>query len=35
MNLFGFAVLRLDWAKQTDLAGLQDSKVLFTLAPEF
>jgi Tol biopolymer transport system component len=35
MNLFGFAVMRLDWAKQTDLAGLQKSKVLFTLAPEF
>jgi outer membrane protein assembly factor BamA len=35
MNLFGFAVLRLDWAKQTDLASLQKSKVLFTLAPEF
>ncbi|CAN5806112.1 hypothetical protein BH20GEM1_BH20GEM1_19370 [soil metagenome] len=34
-NLFGFAVMRLDWAKQTDLAGLQKSKVLFTLAPEF
>ena len=35
MNLFGFAVMRLDWAKQTDMAGLQESKVLFTLAPEF
>lgn len=35
MNLFGFAVMRLDWAKQTDMAGLQKSKVLFTLAPEF
>ena len=35
MNLFGFAVMRLDWAKQTDMAELQKSKVIFTLAPEF
>jgi hypothetical protein len=35
MNLFGFAVMRLDWAKQTNMAELQKSKVLFTLAPEF
>ncbi|HEY7472541.1 MAG TPA: DPP IV N-terminal domain-containing protein [Gemmatimonadota bacterium] len=35
MNLFGFAVMRLDWAKQTDMAELQKSKLLFTLAPEF
>jgi len=35
MNLFGFAVMRLDWAKQTDLAELDRSRVIFTLAPEF
>ena len=35
MNLFGFAVMRLDWAKQTDLAELGRSRVIFTLAPEF
>lgn len=35
MNLFGFAVMRLDYAQQTDMAGLQDGDVVFTLAPEF
>ena len=35
MNLFGFAVMRLDFAQQTDLAGLQEGDVIFTLAPEF
>jgi Tol biopolymer transport system component len=35
MNLFGFAVMRVDWAKQTDLAELDRSRILFTLAPEF
>jgi outer membrane protein assembly factor BamA len=35
MNLFGFAVMRFDYAVPTDLASLGKGKVLFTLAPEF
>jgi Tol biopolymer transport system component len=35
MNLFGFAVLRLDYAVPTDLASLGKGRVLFALAPEF
>ena len=35
MNLFGFAVMRLDWAQQTDMAGLQDGEVVFTLRRRF
>ncbi|MFN2383409.1 MAG: DPP IV N-terminal domain-containing protein [Gemmatimonadota bacterium] len=35
MNLFGFAVVRLDYARPTDLKSLDKPEVLFTLAPEF
>ncbi|CAN5360456.1 hypothetical protein BH18GEM1_BH18GEM1_03380 [soil metagenome] len=35
MNLLGFAVLRLDYAQQTDMAELRDGRWVFTLAPEF
>lgn len=35
MNLFGFAVVRLDYARPTDLKSLDKPQVLFTLAPEF
>lgn len=35
MNLFGFAVMRVDYARQTDMASVGDSRWLFTLAPEF
>ncbi|HUP01327.1 MAG TPA: DPP IV N-terminal domain-containing protein [Gemmatimonadota bacterium] len=35
MNLLGFAVLRLDYALQTDMAEVGDGRWVFTLAPEF
>ena len=35
MNLFGFAVVRLDYALQTDMAELGEGRWVFTLAPEF
>jgi Tol biopolymer transport system component len=35
MNLFGFAVVRFDYAKPTDMKTLDDGRFLFTLAPEF
>jgi hypothetical protein len=35
MNLFGFAVLRLDYALRTDMAEIQGGRWVFTLAPEF
>ncbi|MDX1623169.1 MAG: DPP IV N-terminal domain-containing protein [Gemmatimonadota bacterium] len=34
-NLFGFAVLRLDYARQTDMAEVGDGRWVFTIAPEF
>lgn len=34
-NLFGFAVLRLDYARRTDMASIGDGRWIFTLAPEF
>jgi hypothetical protein len=35
MNMFGFAVIRLDYAQQTDMAELKTGRWVFTLAPEF
>lgn len=35
MNLFGFAVIRVDYAQQTDMAELKTGRWVFTLAPEF
>jgi len=35
MNMFGFAVLRLDYAWQTDMAEIGNGRWVFTLAPEF
>lgn len=35
MNVFGFAVMRLDYAVRTDLASIGRGRVLFALAPEF
>jgi Tol biopolymer transport system component len=34
-NLFGFAVLRLDYSRRTDMASIGDGRWIFTLAPEF
>ena len=34
-NLFGFAVLRADWAWRTDLAGSGDGEFHFVISPEF
>jgi Tol biopolymer transport system component len=34
-NLFGFAVLKADWAWRTDLAGTGNHKFHFVIAPEF
>ena len=34
-NLFGFAVLKADWAWRTDLAGTGDGEFHFVIAPEF
>ncbi|MFN2433269.1 MAG: BamA/TamA family outer membrane protein [Gemmatimonadota bacterium] len=34
-NLFGFAVLKADWAWRTDLVGTGDHEFHFVLAPEF
>lgn len=35
MNLFGFAVMRVDYARLTDMASVGEGKWVFTLAPEF
>ncbi|MGH7571627.1 MAG: DPP IV N-terminal domain-containing protein [Gemmatimonadota bacterium] len=35
MNMFGFAVLRLDYALRTDMAEVGSGRWVFTLAPEF
>lgn len=35
MNIFGFAVFRLDHAWQTDMAEIGERRWVFTLAPEF
>jgi Tol biopolymer transport system component len=35
MNMFGFAVIRVDYAQQTDMAELKTGRWVFTLAPEF
>ena len=35
MNMFGFAVIRIDYAQQTDMAELKTGRWVFTLAPEF
>jgi hypothetical protein len=35
MNLFGFAVLRLDYAFPTDMASIESGRFVFALAPEF
>ena len=34
-NLFGFAVLKADWAWRTDLAGTGRGKFQFVISPEF
>jgi Tol biopolymer transport system component len=34
-NLFGFAVLKADWAWRTDLAGTGNSEFHFVISPEF
>ncbi|MDX1660389.1 MAG: DPP IV N-terminal domain-containing protein [Gemmatimonadota bacterium] len=35
MNLFGFAVMRVDYALRTDMASVGEGRWVFTLAPEF